>query len=70
MRVRVVDMGLSGRDSFRLTGAVKPWAGEMECPAVIAALDLVERLLAERRYWRLGFLGDAAYIYFADFELR
>lgn len=69
-KVRVVDMGLLGRDSFRLIGAVQPWVAEMECLVVIAATGLVERVSAGTRYWQLGFLGEVAYICFVDFELR
>lgn len=69
-KVRVVDMGLLGKDSFQLIGAVQSWVGEMGCLAVIAAPGLVERVSAGTRYWQLGFLGDVAYISFVDFELR
>lgn len=69
-KVRVVDMGSLGRDSFRSIGAVQSWVGEMGCLAVIAAPGLVQRVSAGTRYWQLGFLGDVAYISFVDFELR
>lgn len=70
VKVHVVGMGSLGRDSFQLIGAVQSWVGEMACLAVIAAPGLVEKLLVGTRYWQLDFLGDAAYINFAGFELR
>lgn len=70
MKVRVVDMGSLGTDSFQLIGAVQSWVGGMACLAVIAVPGLVERVLAGTRYWQLGFLEDVAYISSADFELR
>ena len=70
VKVHVVGMGSLGRDSFPLIGAVQSWVGEMGCLAVIAAPGPAERVLVEKRYWQPGFLGDAAYINFAGFELR
>lgn len=70
MKGRVVGMGSLGRGSFRLIDAVQSWAGEMGCLAVIAGHDLVQKVLAGTRYWQLGFLGAAAYIYSVGFGLR